>query len=341
MAELIVYDRRVTDEEREKIENYLRLKWLFGAHPVAESVTVNVAANASLVLGGAQRFAGLTGSGMVEGAVSARVLAADGTATAWPMVNGTFTIPEGVTVNFSNVDDERQIFINIRLFDVLFENLMVPQRLLHSGGNVTLNYEILPDEKSVRLIVGYIPKIGMNQHDSASDMMSASVCQLLTKRLGGSFQMKKLDKGQLQYVVTLPLDSREDVVPLEDPESPETEDRSMLPFVLLGVEDKAEMYQNQHLFDVNVCTDTSRLFEVYEKTNPDIVFIDRNLPGSISVIDLISQMSALHAETPIIVLSDEAERQYHKQIQQLGARYLLTNPLTLRKVNMMIKKYLK
>lgn len=104
LAELIVYDRRVTDEEREKIENYLRLKWLFGAHPVAESVTVNVAANASLVLGGAQRFAGLTGSGMVEGDVSARVLAADGTATAWPMVNGTFTIPEGVTVNFSNVD---------------------------------------------------------------------------------------------------------------------------------------------------------------------------------------------------------------------------------------------
>ena len=104
LAEVIVYDRRVSDEERVRIENYLRSKWLFGVHPAAENVTVNVAADASLVLGGAQRFAGLTGAGTVEGDISAMRLVADGAATAWPTVNGTFTIPEGVTVDFSNVD---------------------------------------------------------------------------------------------------------------------------------------------------------------------------------------------------------------------------------------------
>ena len=67
-------------------------------------MTVNVAADATLVLGGAQRFAGLTGAGTVEGDISAMRLVADGAATAWPTVNGTFTIPEGVTVDFSNVD---------------------------------------------------------------------------------------------------------------------------------------------------------------------------------------------------------------------------------------------
>ena len=104
LAELICYDRCVTDEERAKIESYLRCKWHQGMHEVAENVTVNVAADATLVLGGAQRFAGLRGTGTVEGDISAMRLVADGAATAWPTVDGTFTIPEGVTVDFSNVD---------------------------------------------------------------------------------------------------------------------------------------------------------------------------------------------------------------------------------------------
>lgn len=246
-------------------------------------------------------------------------------------------------IHFNNVYDQRQLYVNVKLFDVLLENLMAPQRMLHSGGDVTLGYEVLPDEKTVQLTVLSAPNGNpLQTQDSASAVMGISICKLLAKRLCGSFQMKRLPKGQLQYFVSLPLDAREDIIAFEeDPKEDELEDRSMLPFVLIGLSGDTEMFQNQHLYEVNTCDETSKMLEVYEKTNPDIVFIDQNLSGKILVDDVISRMSVMHPDTPIIVLSDEADRSYHKKIQQLGARYLLTNPLTLRKVNMMIKKYLK
>jgi hypothetical protein len=45
--------------------------------------------------------------------------------------------------------------------------------------------------------------------------------------------------------------------------------------------------------------------------------------------------------TPVIVTAQYATRTLHHRVQEDGARYLLNNPITLRKINMMIKKYLK
>jgi DNA-binding NtrC family response regulator len=81
--------------------------------------------------------------------------------------------------------------------------------------------------------------------------------------------------------------------------------------------------------------------KAFDEMDPDIVFLDSSLPGKVQVFDLITHMHNQSPETPIIITDDYGQRTLHKRVQQLGARYLLNNPLSLRKVNMMIKKYLK
>lgn len=258
-------------------------------------------------------------------------------------------------IYFSNLYDNHQILVNVKLFDVLLENLIAPHRLIHYGGFVTISYSISPEEKIVKLSVQRKAEgLGVQTSEPATDMIGTSVCRLLVKRLCGTFQVKRLDKGQIQYLVTLPFDPRntvafdaeeeKDLASFSEPiESQENviPDRSMLPHVLIGMTDDADLYQNQHLFDVSICKSTDEMKATYPTLDPDIVFLDNNLPGSVSVFDTIRQISEMYPDTPIIVSADFAERTLHKQVQQLGARYLLTNPLSLRKVNMMIKKYLK
>ena len=105
LAEVIIYDRAVTDEERRKIESYLDCKWYNGRHPYADNVTVNVAANATLDLtAGASRFGALTGGGTVEGDIALVTLGADGMAASWPTVEGTLTFQPGQNVALCNID---------------------------------------------------------------------------------------------------------------------------------------------------------------------------------------------------------------------------------------------
>lgn len=256
-------------------------------------------------------------------------------------------------IYFSNLYDNLQIAVNVKLLDVLMENLVAPLRMVQQGGCVTISYSLTPDEKTVRLTV--LCKSESLQQEPGSDMsLGLSVCRLIVKRLFGTLQMRRQEQGQIQYVVLLPVDARNasSFVEEENKEShsliaknaetaPAAENRSMLPHVLIGLTADAELYQNQHLFDVSICNTTDKLLDEYQKLDPDIVFLDNNLPGELPTSDLIRQMAALHPDTPIIVSSDYAERTLHKQVQQYGARYLLTNPLSLRKVNMMIKRFLK
>ncbi len=258
-------------------------------------------------------------------------------------------------IYFSNLYDNLQIVVNDKLLDVLLENLVTPQRIVQNGGCVTISYSLTPDEKSVRLSVLSKPE-GVQMEQNSEMTLGLSVCRLIVKRLYGTLQVRRQEQGQIQYVILLPVNARNATSFVEDENNKDPQDlstakdeelvketmgRSMLPHVLIGLTEDAELYQNQHLFDVSICNTTDKLLEEYRKLDPDIVFLDNNLPGELMTAELIRQMSALHPETPIIVSSDYAERSLHKQVQQYGARYLLTNPLSLRKVNMMIKRYLK
>ena len=103
LAELICYDRRVTDEEREQIECYLRCKWNNGMHDVATNALVHVADGAMLDLGdNAQAFAGIAGDGTIDGSVTARMFEAVCGGTSLT-VSGTLTIAANPVVTVTGV----------------------------------------------------------------------------------------------------------------------------------------------------------------------------------------------------------------------------------------------
>lgn len=105
LAEVIIYDRELTAEERETNEKYLRRKWRLGVRGAVENDAMLVlAADATLDCGGvSQYFAALDGAGtVVNGTLETAKVAADA-ASAGLDVQGTFVIPEGLTVELRNL----------------------------------------------------------------------------------------------------------------------------------------------------------------------------------------------------------------------------------------------
>ena len=110
LAEVILYDRALTAEERLQNESYLRNKWRIRTRKAAtNAAAVDLAAGATLDCGGTKQYvAALTGAGTVQnGILEAGALVADADATAWPMVTGTFSVAAGVTVDLRNLSIEQ------------------------------------------------------------------------------------------------------------------------------------------------------------------------------------------------------------------------------------------
>jgi len=123
LAELLIYNRAISDSERLTVEAYLNWKWfgrktsnsLFMPPAGAAADTVRVAAGASLELGGfTQNTRALVGSGTVSGgnlSVTGLVDLSDpdaGTLT----LNGDLTLADGVTVQ---VNPGRTVDVNGKL----------------------------------------------------------------------------------------------------------------------------------------------------------------------------------------------------------------------------------
>jgi len=269
---------------------------------------------------------------------------------------------------FSNLYDNLQIYVDVKVFDMLLDNVISAQLRNNLSGYSTLSYIADTTTGKLRISLtcsGANPQAGTMSAYTESGL-GLSVCRLMAKRLWGDVRVEQMEVGKIKYVITLPIDGRSfshgtfignsvstneesddldvlDELALEhnaDDES-QTQQRASLPHVLIGMTQEDSLYRNQHLFEVNFTTTTDDLLVVFSQNEPDIVFVDTNLPGEVTVMELIERLHRMVPDMPIIVTDDYAQRPIHKQVRQLGARYMLTNPLSLRKVNMMIKKYLK
>ncbi len=267
---------------------------------------------------------------------------------------------------FSNLYDNVVIHVDVNLLDLLLDNLINPQFRSQSTGTTAVSYVFDYPNDLLRITVtcSGTTTTEADTHTSYTESgLGLSVCRLMAKRMYGSVHVEQIEPGKLKYIVTLPLDARkaanqysfqrgvedaksgdalEELTREREAEANEIlQNRASLPHVLIGMRDNTSLYSNQHLFEVTVTSNTDELEAAFAQMDPDIVFIDSSLPGNLQVFDLITLMHQKAPETPIIVTDDYGQRPLHKRIQRLGARYLLTNPLSLRKVNMMIKKYLK
>lgn len=259
-------------------------------------------------------------------------------------------------VYFSNLYDNVTIEVNVKLLDLLLENVVNCQMRNTQQGYLTIRYE-LPDPDTVRFGISCTEcdvKSGDLDMVMTEGGMGLSFCRLLAKRLHGDIQVQQTQDGRLHYIITLPVHAGlysdvdaydEDADDTDDSERSDTEtaggpDRMQVS-VLIGTSASSGLFHNQNLFRLQVASNTDDYWRLYRDTNPDIAFIDYNIPGQIQIDDLIAQMHQRYADTPIIVTAQYATRPLHRRVQHEGARYLLNNPLSLRKINMMIKKYLK
>lgn len=259
---------------------------------------------------------------------------------------------------FANQYDNEQVIINEKLFDSVIENLIYSQAHIAKGGYLTMSYKVNGDKFTLTItcINGEATPEHL-QSDKTESGLGLSVSRLMVQRLWGQLEVTKDAEGKIYYHIILPTDiykatgeqttkldvfdelpipSREDVK--KTTESPAT---TGLPLVLIGILGDASMFRDQHLFKVIIAKTSDEVEHLYRNHHPDLVFIDYNLKGNIIPLKLVETMRRESADTPIIVTADYAHRILHKKVRDLGAQYLLTNPLTLRKVNEMIRKYLK
>lgn len=261
---------------------------------------------------------------------------------------------------FSNLYDDLSIMINVKLFDMLIENVI---NLLTSNVAVqdylTISY-VKQSDDTLRLEIAAAKSMGMTgmvEPVVVENSLSLSVCRLFAKRLWGHINVVSGDGNKIQCVITLPMDahkaSGQQSIKLDVyDEIDKTEQRQVsepalppsvsgLPQVLIAVHTDTTIFKDQHLFNVVFAQTTDEVIEVFKRTSPQIVYVDNNLRGTYSTLELVEQLRALSVDVPIIVSADYANRLLHRKVRSIGAQYLITNPLTLRKVNLMIKKYLK
>ncbi len=267
---------------------------------------------------------------------------------------------------FSNLYDSVLVHVDVKLLDLLLDNLINPQFRQSSEGVTAMSYVIDAQRELLHISVtcSGTSTTEADTHTAYTESgLGLSVCRLMAKRMFGSVTVEQREPNRLTYVITLPLDARKAAnqfaySPLSSAEGTgdlldeltrqrqaeaevALQSRAALPHVLIGMRDNSGLYANQHLFEVTVTSTTDDFKAAFDKMDPDIVFLDSSLPGQWQVFDLIVYMHAKALQTPIIITDDYGQRTLHKRVQQLGARYLLNNPLSLRKVNLMIKKYLK
>jgi len=119
LGEVIIYNRRLTDEEDAANRAYLAAKWGFAQAGLATSVSVSLAAGTTLDCGGvAQALRGVSGAGaVVNGTLAVDALVADAAAAACPTIE-TLALADGFTVELRNLVDVPEMGCEIKIANV-------------------------------------------------------------------------------------------------------------------------------------------------------------------------------------------------------------------------------
>jgi len=257
-------------------------------------------------------------------------------------------MPQGCKLYFSNLYDNVMLEVNVELFNVLVENLINSQLHNTQTGYLSLSYVVNNDQ--LQLTVACTDS---HAQQSSLEMvltesgMGLSICRLLVQRLQGTIDVLHTADDKVQYVVTLPLSitqKEEDFIRLDvfdELEDEIVDDMVTGIRVLAGSMGDTGLLEHQHLFHLVSARNTDELWRRFQEEDPEIVFVDYNLPGSLQIDELIQRIHQQEPDTPIIVTAQYATRVLHHRVRREGASYLLSNPMSLRKVNMMIKRFLK
>jgi hypothetical protein len=105
LAEVLFYDRRLSEDEVRATEAYLSRKWNVSVPAASKenNLTVQLSSGTSLEMGEFTHLVGLGGTGTVAGDVAPGRLIVDFAADGHLNVGGTFTISPGMEIEVRNV----------------------------------------------------------------------------------------------------------------------------------------------------------------------------------------------------------------------------------------------
>ena len=103
LAEVIIYDHLLSDEEMAQVEAYLQRKWGFAQNSSVNNAEVTVAEGAKLVAVGGQYIGTLCGEGSIEGNVTVGGMIAEYGGSGLT-VDGTLTLADGAVISVKGVE---------------------------------------------------------------------------------------------------------------------------------------------------------------------------------------------------------------------------------------------
>ena len=160
LGEVIAYDRVLSDEEMVQMQAYLKAKWGYTQKSPVNDATVNLAADATLTTAGNQYVGKLTGSGTVDGDVTAGALVAE-VGAAGLTVDGTYTIAEGLTIELKGLStvtgDLKDTVITVLTADAI-AGLENRPTVVFTGDAVPEGYKAKLRTDNGKLTVTFKPK---------------------------------------------------------------------------------------------------------------------------------------------------------------------------------------
>ena len=146
LAEVLIYDRHLSESERKEVEAYLTVKWGFSQNSRTNNIDLVVASGAELELaGGNGYFNSIVGAGNVDGDITVAKLLADGEATEFVNVDGAFVMPGKISVELRNLPE--------KLNGATVKILNCSELVLPDGGvEVEFSGESLPDGAKAKLV---------------------------------------------------------------------------------------------------------------------------------------------------------------------------------------------
>ena len=157
IGEIIVYNRVLSAEEREKVEGYLAAKWFNGQQSSTNAASVSLASGTTLRTEGDQYVDMIVGTGTVDGDATVRRFKANAESSAGFTVSGTLTIAPEPVFEVSGIDGRltKELIIPVASASAFsgMENLAFAE-ITGVPENVNARAKVLNGVLSVRLTNG-------------------------------------------------------------------------------------------------------------------------------------------------------------------------------------------
>ncbi len=190
-----------------------------------------------------------------------------------------------------------------------------------------------------------VPKV-INENSYEHNVKWA-ICKTLVSKMGGDLTEEALSPLEHQYSIELPISAQLNeelpIATMFKEELPVLESQPVLK--ILVVEDVAYNFMTlktllEDRFEVIHAEDGQRAVELFEQINPVFVFMDVKMP----VMDGITatrEIRKMSKTVPIVMLTAYAVRSLRRDVAEAGANEMLTKPTTPRKINAILRKYMK